>query len=195
MILDSANFIAITDTTVLLTNIILFLPRVSKLSRWQKIFLSVVAIICIGYIPIYHGLSLAKIARGILGDLSISSMLLLTYILFKRIGDNKKIILMNPIFAGVVVCLGCILYLSVFGIIKLDVYRFGYFPQYILVGFVLIELCLWHFSRICAWLWIVALIAFYWQLQASANLWDYLFDPVLWFIAIFQLFASIIKVV
>ena len=92
-------------------------------------------------------------------------------------------------FALTVALLGIILYLSVFGFIAFDLYGKGYFPTslFILIFFI-IEIYLWRNARSYAFIWLIALICFYFKFESSNNLWDYLFDPVLWFISLFRLF-------
>lgn len=196
MILNSANFIAIYANAIFCVWLLMLLPKLNKINGWQRLLVIAVLILGVDLIPVYHGLCLVKIMRGIVGDLSITTAILLTYSIVisvnARAWGTGIHNLINPYFANIIVILGLILYLSTFAIAKIDIYAFGYFPTYILIGFISIELYLWCSSRVCAWIWIIALVAFYFKLQSSVNFWDYLFDPVLWFIAVVRSIITVI---
>ena len=156
-------------------------------------------------LPIYHSLSLVEIMRGMFGDLSITTLLILSIRLIQcthaqeqqkchpGVGRDPSLVYQEQktfqtVFGILIICLGSLLYLSTLGIIGFDIYALGYYPNiYVLLGIIAIEVFLWHFSRTCAWIWIVAIGAYYFKLQASINLWDYLFDPVLWLYCLWRL--------
>jgi hypothetical protein len=141
------------------------------------------------FVPVCYGMTIVGIVRGVIGDLSVSGLLFLLFgviIYFTK----PSIDLFNRKFCLVIVLIGLVLYLSVLDIIPLDIYGFGYLPRGVLV--VIFFLCIFFLwvNYVFALIWLVALIAFSVKLQNSVNLWDYLIDPVLWFICVYGLICS-----
>ncbi len=182
----------ILDNFVLMSNSLLIVcclinaPIVAGMwSFFRVIFLAVIFGLVFG-VPIFKGCSLAQIMRGALGDLSITTSLVLLFWLYARLSERISINPMNKYIAWVIFLMGCTLYASSLGFIGVDVYSYGYLlksPVIVLVSYAVIQLILWHFNKVFAFIWLVAMISFILKLQGSINLWDYLFDPVLWFIS------------
>jgi len=152
---------------------------------FRVIFLAVVFCLVL-WVPIFKGCSLAQIMRGALGDLSIATSLVLLFWLYAKLSENITVNPMNKYVGWVIFLLGCVLYASSLGFISVDIYSYGYllkFPVIVLVLYVIIQLMLWQFNKVFAFIWLVAMICYILKLQSSINLWDYLFDPVLWFIS------------
>lgn len=189
-----ANIIANANSCALLLFITLGLSGFITKNKIIR-FLGLIILPFIFYIlPVYHGFSLVKITRGIVGDLSITGLLTMLSITVSYFMTNKqdksKPILSISICMFLVIT-GVFLYLSTFGYIGLDIYALGYHPTVKLLLIILVvESCMWFLSRRFALIWLLSLLAFYFELQYSSNLWDYLFDPVLWILAIRGLFNS-----
>jgi hypothetical protein len=167
----------------------------------------VIAMPCIllfvALIPLYHGSTLAEISRGVLGDLSITGLLVqvvlwVNYILPILLLDSKnqnlllqaklgKHLLQSRIFCLIIFALGLILYLATFNYISFDLYAMGYYPKYLLILIFILQLIFWHINKVFALIWLIALTAFYSKLQTSINLWDYMLDPVLWLLCSYAL--------
>ena len=162
--------------------------------------ISIIILLMVVFVPIYHGLSISQLLRSIAGDLSISSLLVLVMLLWNNLfnyqvdmGDfeprvRRYKIVPSRTFAFTIVIFGIILYSSYLGFIRFDLYDTGYFPSItfmVILG--VIELLLWFTARRYAIIWLIAIICFYFKLQPSHNLWDYLFDPVLWLICLIRL--------
>ena len=49
------------------------------------------------------------------------------------------------------------------------------------------------FNRILGYVWLLALIGFYFKLQSSNNLWDYLYDPLLWLVLLTNCVSSLLS--
>lgn len=141
------------------------------------------------YLPVYQGHTIVVLLRGVLNDLSITSLVVLVSMLYHTIFMPDKASKINRYFAMSVIVLGSLLYLSTFGFIAFDIYALGYLPSYyVLLGFIGLELFLFYFASSYAWLWLLALTAYALKLEASINLWDYLLDPVLWILCVISLF-------
>jgi len=186
--LISIKSIAIITHVFFLTWLVTTFPMVNRLHQSLRYILLLLLILFMLFIPIYAGFTLVQLCRGILGDLSITTLIILAMLLLKKL-YSWPIVPINFAFAWIVVLSGLVLYLSTFGIIKTDIYALGYYPKVLLILFIVAELFLWRVSKLNAWLWLIAAVCFYFKLEESHNLWDYLFDPVLWVIAI----AEIIK--
>ncbi|MFN7094980.1 MAG: hypothetical protein ACK4M7_06420 [Burkholderiales bacterium] len=181
---SSAEFIAITTNIILLIWLGLLIPGFNKSRGLSRVILSILIAIFVVWVPVYNNFSLVRICRGELGDLSLTSLIVLTHFQLQKIypcGDLKTVPLS---FAWLLGIAGLLLYLSTLGIIPVDLYSWGYFPRLLLGLFILAELVLWWSSKLNAWFWLIALIAFLLKLQSSSNLWDYIFDPILWLISV-----------
>ncbi len=146
-----------------------------KCARIKTIFIIIVLVMATMF-SLLNGCNLLQIIRGIVGELSITTILVLAWLaLTNRIMltiSSSLIVLFSLLF----------LYLSVFGFMNFDLYSYGYFPHAMLLVVVILSGILWFNNQLLAWVWLCALFAFYFKLQASNNLWDYLADPVLFFL-------------
>lgn len=80
---------------------------------------------------------------------------------------------------------GLLLYASALGFMRLDIYAWGYQARWLALAAAILALCLWSSAPMVSWALAFALLAFALQLGASRNLWDYLFDPLMFFTAIY----------
>ena len=191
--ITSHELIAISTPATLITlSGLILIPHQSMQYRSYRLLWAVIIFLLALYLPVYKSCTLVQILHGIVGDLSITTLLVLAWITSRKIlysTLNKPVI--HPTFAWLIMLLGGLLYLSTLGFIEFDVYAFGYYPGWIiLLSFVLTILLLLDYAGIYAWFWLVGLICFYFKLQNSNNLWDYMFDPILWLICIFGFFSN-----
>ncbi|RTL11721.1 MAG: hypothetical protein EKK54_06435 [Neisseriaceae bacterium] len=155
----------------------------------RSLFLSCLAfcllILGINFIPLYRGSSLIELLRGVTGDVSIASGALMLAIIANQFdfSEQRKAVLSRyeRLF---LLLIGCILYLSTFSFISFDVYHLGYLSVSMLIVVALIIFALILYNRRMGYVWLLALLGFYFQLQSSNNLWDYLYDPLLWLVLI-----------
>lgn len=148
-----------------------------------NILLSILLLLLVNFIPIFHGVCLVAFLNGCFSDLSITFICILVYILSNKLINDSfyvKNVFSPPIIVVAISLLGLILYLSATGLIKYDIYALGYNNPYFLLGLAFISVVIFYFNRLFALVWLLALIAFYFKVQTSNNLWDYLFDPFLW---------------
>ena len=150
-----------------------------------------ILLILAAYLPLYLGFTLFQLFTGIVGELSIVSLILLCTWLFKILFlKNVSIMIQRP-YAVLVVITGLLLYASTCGFIAIDIYRIGYFPTCpFLICIGVAAIYFWYHARAYSWYILLALICFYFKVQESNNLWDYLFDPGLWIMSIISLFKS-----
>ena len=182
----------ILDNFVLISNSLLIVcclinaPFVVRMWSFLRVLFLTIVFGLVLWVPIFKGCRLAQIMRGALGDVSIATNLVLLFWLYGKLTENIAINPMNKCIGWVIFLLGCILYASSLGFVSVDIYSYGYLlksPAMVLVSYAVIQLILWQFNRVFALIWLVAMLCYILKLQSSINLWDYLFDPVLWFIS------------
>jgi hypothetical protein len=177
-----------TNLAILLLLFTLLIRLIIKNKFTQFILVSICAI-CVLNIKFLDGVTIIDVLRGIISDLSISGLLFLcslAVIYFFQLPIN----LFNRTFCIVISALGLLLYLSAIDIIPFDIYRVGYRPHGFLVILCILCMLFLLVNYIFALIWLIALVAFLAKLQNSANLWDYLLDPVLWLICVSRLVLS-----
>ena len=173
----------VTSLLVLLA-VVLNIKIIKQQNIWYKIFYIIVICCASVFIPIMMGYNLLFLMRGILSDLSITNMILAGILLIKNLFQLQfKIV--DKIFTNLIVIIGSLLYLSTLGVLPFDIYDLGFAPNIYFLGiFFVVELILWTYNRLIAWVWLFAFVVYYFKLQNSINLFDYLIDPILWISAV-----------
>lgn len=163
--------------------LIVYISSLPKRSLFFSSLLFVLSLFGSNLIPIYRGSSVVELLRGAIGDVSTASGALMIFIIINQFdfSESKTSILCSWEKIGLVF-LGTILYLSTFGFIDFDIYNLGYLSSAMLLFFSGLILLLIIFNRCLGYVWLLAMIAFYFKLQYSNNLWDYLYDPLLWLV-------------
>lgn len=179
------NTIQETCITMSVTLIILYISGIYKRSFFYSIIMFLVISLISNIIPIHRGSSLVEIIRGAIGDISITSGILLASVLYKTIKEllvnkNENLPILSNIGLVIIFIIGAILYISTFGFISYDVYSLGYLSPNTLIIFGIVILVLILLNRHIGYIWLFALASFLFHLQSSNNLWDYLIDPLQW---------------
>ncbi len=134
---------------------------------------------CLGFalVPVY-GLPLAAYLRGVVGDLSFTTIALLGCVLVEQL--SGKVVLAPAARAPVlraVALAGAVLYPAALGALPFDVYRYGYQPLVLLAVLLVLALGAWRLRQpAAALLVLLAVAAFDFRLLESDNLWDYVVD-------------------
>lgn len=133
-------------------------------------------------------LPLSAYVRGVIGDLSTVSVLLLLSALFVR---NQSAPWIVKVAIGLV---GLCFYPFALGLGMFDPYGWGYSSVTLLIA-VLVFALLCAIAKWNRGTWIIGLAIIAWGVQwhESTNLWDYLIDPILVVWAIFGVVATIMK--
>lgn len=152
------------------------LPGLSRLAphrrRWAGLFIMLVAMLPLA------GLPLAGYLRGGTGDLSIPSLLLLALSVFRPLQGQPAFpgrIQLLAVIAGIAV----VFYPMALGWGAFDPYRLGFGSHGLLAG--MLAVSGWAWWRGYSWLAAipaVAVAAWVVGWYESANLWDYLLDPL-----------------
>lgn len=163
--------------TLAIVALLVRLPHVEALPLRRKAGLLGAAIVVLS-IPVW-GVSLAGFVRGITGDLSVSTLLILALALVRSISgfvlveeSNRHSMLKAVAIAAV------LFYPLVLGISMFDPYRLGYGSLWLMVA--LLGLAVWSSLRYSTFLALcIALAVAAWSgnWYESPNLWDYLLDP------------------
>ena len=163
---------------LLASAIILALFQVGKypaIVRWTALTISAV----IGFFKI-GDLRLIAYPGGVLGDLSITSQILLASVIVKQVPwidilsarDRSSIFLAAA--AG-----GLVLYPLSSGLTMLDIYSLGFESTALLIGLAVLAVVGWYLRPGAAIVIPVSVIAFNFGWLTSTNVWDYLLDPML----------------
>ncbi len=166
------------------------LPRVQALPGKQRALF-----IGLGYVVVMFplgGWSLAGWLRGMVGDLSLTSLLLLASALYLRLWPQAQpwwSLRERTALLGFIAVLALLLYPFALGLGTLDPYRAGYGG----VGLVLMLalLALWTMRRgfyLLTAVLALAVLGWNFNLLESTNLWDYLLDAPL---AIYALWVTL----
>jgi hypothetical protein len=171
---DLTGLFGITLATItLLTR----LPRVRILPLPQRAGVLVAAAIVLS-IPVW-GVSLAGFVRGMMGDLSMTTLVLLALALARSFADHVAIEEKNRIAMLKAILIAAILFYPLaLGIGMFDPYRLGYGNMWFMVA--LLGLAVWstlRYSTLFALCIALAVAAWSVGWYESSNLWDYLLDP------------------
>ena len=165
--------------TLAVVAVLLSLPGVTRQSKAQRMLLSFAAAIALLF-PL-GALPAAAYVRGMIGDLSITSIVLLLGVVLSSmrgwpaLEGRERTWLLSGIVAAAV-----IFYPMALGWGYTDPYRLGYGDPWMLSALFLLAVAAWWgrypLSALC-----IALAVLAWSLgwYESTNLWDYLLDPLL----------------
>lgn len=176
-----STVISVSGNALLLTAIVMRFAYALKLKANHNYILTVILLL-LTLIPL-GDFSAAQISRGIFGDLSITSLILLGrfLILPQALKDQTRGLLI------LVVITGLLFYPAALGLGMLDPYQWGYMNTYrgiqvpIIFLSAIVVLLLIAVTKNNASIILcitVALAAFTSGVMESRNLWDYLIDPL-----------------
>lgn len=173
----NTDLTGLADITLAMLALLLRVPRVQALPLRQKAGV-LVGVLVASSIPLW-GLSLAGFVRGITGDLSVATLVLLLLAAVRAlsgkvvVGDaNRRQTLQAFAIAAI------LFYPFALGLTMFDPYRLGYGNLWFMIA--LLGLAIWSslrysaFFAICIALGVAAWSAGWYE---STNLWDYLLDP------------------
>lgn len=155
----------------------LIFVRLARTAAQRGILLA--GCLLLGLLPL-QGISLALQVRTYIGDLSISSLVLLSWATLCRFGlpgvSPRDRLASLALFAGLAV----LLYPAALGLSYSDPYQLGFEarPMLLVLGLLSLVLILQR-SWLGALALVLATLAFTLRLNASENYWDYLIDPYL----------------
>jgi hypothetical protein len=156
----------------------LALPGIERLRRRNRVLL-LAAVAALALAPL-GALPAAAYVRGVLGDLSVTSMVLLLRALLRPLLRWGPVGARNALAVQVLVAAGgLVLYPPALGLGGPDVYRWGYAGEGFVVAVVLLAAAAWFFRlNLAATCIALAVLAHAVGWYESRNLWDYLLDPL-----------------
>jgi hypothetical protein len=186
------NLIALSGISLLLSAIALRL--LARLNNKTFIHSGIaLSLFLISFVPI-NDQSINMYLRGIFNDLSITTLVLLSYYIFSaKIAETNHLAQQHIIFYGIAL-LGLFFYPFALGIGTIDPYRWGFFtPDHsqwgsiFIIGLLGLIMVIAYIKRNTLLLLCLALasLAFNMHLLESRNFWDYLFDPLIFLYALF----------
>ena len=140
--------------------------------------------------------SLVFYVRGVVGDVSAASLVLLCAILGRALMKpvNEHQLIRGQV--GWVLLVALVpLYASTLGYLQYDLYAWGYEPQWLLPTMGLLLWWAWRTQPAFAIAWLIGVVSFASGMTLSRNLWDALFDPFMAFAAIGMVVSSVAKAI
>ena len=138
-------------------------------------FLLVGILMVIALLPVIQGLSLAGYLRGYVGDLSVTTWVLMSVIL---LGKSKSLVSQQYDLLVLVAVTALIFYPLALGLGLFDPYRLGFGHIGFMVSLLLLSLwCVYQQKNLIVWSICLALLAWTVGWSESNNMWDYLIDP------------------
>lgn len=171
---------------------LLLLPGIAKLARPRQALLLGAAFVLM-LIP-FGGIPLAAYVRGVTGDLSITTLILLWCAMLRPWFGCVAVETKHRLALLILIALAALmLYPMALGVGAYDPYRLGYGnPQFVVV-LLLIALTAWfRKSSLIALCIALAILAWALGWYESDNIWDYLLDP---FVSIYALCVIAIQAV
>jgi hypothetical protein len=173
-----ADLAGLAGATVAIAAALLRLPGIARLRRAHPAPTLLAAVLA-ALVP-FGGLPAAGHVRGIVGDLSVTTVVLLLRGLLRPvfawapIGARSRLALEILVAAG-----GLVLYPLALGLGPFDPYRLGYADPWFL-GCLLALAVAAGLGRLTLVTWCLALAVLAWAVGGyeSRNLWDYLVDPL-----------------
>lgn len=191
-----SNIIGIGGHALLLSAIALRLTCIFNLKRGYSYLLAITVLITVS-VPI-GAMPVTQVTRGIFGDMSITSLILLGYFfIFPTTSRDKS----KQLFI-LVVSTGLLFYPAALGLGMLDPYQWGYLNSYrgitspmlflaALVGVMLVAVRLQNdLILLCI---AAATGAFLIGAMESKNIWDYLIDPMIVTFGLFRIGIELTK--
>jgi hypothetical protein len=189
--INSTDITGLASSAVAMAALVVMLPGVARLQR-NHFALLLCAIAIVVLIP-FGGLPLTAYVRGWMGDLSITSLVLLTPMILRPL-FGWPLHAPSPAGGGLrwgsahskytlffIIALAALgLYPMALGIGYFDPYRLGYGNLWFMGGLLLVALAA-CFRQLPLVALAIALAVFAWGVgwYESSNLWDYLLDPLL----------------
>ena len=141
-------------------------------------------------VPFASGASFMYFSRGLLGDPSVSTVLLLLAALFRAPRESRPVPAFIPWW---VMILGVPLYSTALGAGGFDLYEWGYGGHKLLPVLLLVVAINWRRYPALAGVLGLGMLAWHFRLLESTNLWDYLLDPMLFVWALWQLVLAMLR--
>ncbi|MGH9463183.1 MAG: hypothetical protein ACRD1X_18395 [Vicinamibacteria bacterium] len=169
---------AVIGHLLLLSGALLFLLPIRRLSPLPR---GVTLVVCIGIgLARVGGLRFIAYPAGVLGDLSITTQILLGTAILKRAAGVDVLPSADRSFLlAAAAWTGSVLYVLSSGLTILDLYSLGFGSGWFMVALAIGIIACSRYRPGAALVIVLGVLAFDFGLLGSANVWDYVLDPVL----------------
>lgn len=167
----------LASSAVAMVAALFLLPGVARLPKPHLALLASMVLL-VALIP-FGGLPLAAYVRGIIGDLSITSLILLALSILRPLLRRSRADMSSRFVLPALIALAAVvLYPMALGLGLFDPYRWGYGNPWFM-GMLLVLALAACFRQFHAVAFCIALAVLAWSVgwYESTNLWDYLLDP------------------
>ena len=191
--MNLSTLIGLSSISLLLCVVLLRLLLLFKL-KTQYIYFILAVFFIISFMS-FSGDTINQYFRGIFNDLSISSIILISY--FISMFRHSRIQTASTL--NIIALAGVCFYPLALGFGPTDPYAWGYFNNlhgytvpliFIMSLLGLISYAFYKKDLMLLICLVSSIIAFQFGLLESRNLWDYLLDPVIWIFALYGTFIS-----
>lgn len=184
-----ASWFGLTGSALLLAATAMMVMRAQR-NKTSICCLTLIVSFMLAFVPI-QGLPIAGYLRGVIGDLSVTSWILLITTVVSKVMERKGPRPKSFTALMLLVLLsGLVLYPSAFGVSYLDTYALGYGPTWLIAVFFLLSLAAWLLEyRLVTVCLTASVLAYSLRIFESRNLWDYWIDPLVTIYALFGLAA------
>lgn len=174
----------VAGVSIFILLIILINNVFNRLRLMQRAILA--GVLLIGALLPFGGLSAAEFVRGISGDLSVTTLLLMGFALYGNLsagpfllqGNSTAVRTNENVVLIFIASAAFFLYPFALGVGMFDPYRLGFGNPWFLGGLLLLALAAWKLQYTLVALSIsLAVLAWSVGWYESNNLWDYLLDP------------------
>ena len=180
------HYIALLGCLLLLVAAPLTLLRQPRYPR-KVVTIAMFLMLGLAILPIYDQIPLVYM-RAVITDLSITSLFLLCLFIATAytgeayLADQNRQTVYRSVLLGAV-----LLYPLALGLTPYDSYALGYGSPIMFIGLALFAYyLLWRRAYVVLGLLLVAIVAYLVGILNSDNLWDYLMDPWVFFVAVFD---------
>jgi hypothetical protein len=185
-------WVGLTGCSLLVTAAVLFAVSARKRSIWLRclVLVCTVAVLCM---PI-EGHASVLYLRGLSGDFSVTSMILLGFVIFTQLTNISTLRISSVTWLfGVALTGGLLLYPFELGLTQNSPYELGYGSRMFFSVLLLISLMAWWAGELIIVYSIAFACAGYLAgVLESRNLWDYVIDTPLVFFAAFWLIVRMV---
>lgn len=179
--------------TLLLVSVVMTAARSRRYSLTTRrlLFFSVFVV---AFLPV-QGLSIVGYVRGVTGDVSVTTLILLvaasiSSLMDRDLYDSRSVLVLMLLILGG----GVFLYPFALGLTYFDPYALGYGSKAFVAVLFLLSLGAWYFDLYLIVACVIfAISAYMIGMYESTNLWDYLIDPLITSYALFLLAGNEIK--
>ena len=191
--INVTDITGLAGATLALTASLLLAPPIRRLKRVH--IAMVMGATAIAVAAPFGTLPLAAYARGLFGDLSVTTNVLLVIGIFPHLSGRRLVDRREETAAcRLVAVTALVFYPLALGFGPFDPYRLGYGSPWFLTGLFTLALGAWigrfHLIATCIAL---AVLAHAMAWNESTNLWDYLLDPLVSIYAIFVVLSGALR--